>query len=181
MIRRSFLKLPLLGALPAFGAHSPQPDMVDALLIGDSHAYQLGPRLQREAKARGKTLAVRAQGGTSARQWVSKGWFRRAVTDHPARVVLAALGTNCVKQERQRLGEDFATLASIAPGLEVLYPPTRAFDVSYIAHAVHDAFDDHAAISLVMVGDLELQSDRVHATDRGLRRWAEVLAEVLWP
>ncbi|GMV18572.1 MAG: hypothetical protein AMXMBFR56_67960 [Polyangiaceae bacterium] len=44
------------------------------LLVGDSIAYQLAPRLRKLLP-----LIADARGGSSARQWVQRGWFRRAV------------------------------------------------------------------------------------------------------
>lgn len=179
MNRRRFL-----GALvvPALGAAPVVTLELDALLVGDSHAYQLGPRLGREARARNRQIETRAQGGTSARQWRERGWFRKAVADYPARTVLVSLGTNCVAPERLRLASDFGALAAITP-IVVLYPPTTRFDVSYIARAVADAAATGAPISLWMApvkGGLPVQPDRVHATAAGLELWAELLAKAMW-
>lgn len=178
--RRTLLKLPLLALLPVTSIAAPADP--DALLVGDSHAFQLGPRLARAARARGRTVATSARGGSSARQWLELGWYRRAVERYPdAGWVFASLGTNCVKQERKRLAADLARLAAIRP-LALLLSPTRSFDVSYITHAVVEATSEGAPITVIPhPAELELEHDLVHATDKGLRRWAELIAAGAWP
>lgn len=69
------------------------------LLVGDSIAYQLAPRLRKLLP-----LTADARGGSSARQWVQRGWFRRAVERYRPASVVVSLGVNCIRPERETLG-----------------------------------------------------------------------------
>ena len=158
------------------------PRVVDALLVGDSLAYQLGPRL---GVAMGRLdprrrLALDGRGGSSAREWLRKGWFRRALERHAAPIVLVSLGVNCVRQERPKLAGDVEALLEFARDRRVLWllPSSEGYRFS-LAYA-HDAVRD-AGAELFVPPVLELESDRVHFTHRGNERLSELLVGQLWP
>lgn len=167
MKRRSFLAglLTLSQAPPA-----------TALLVGDSLAYQLGPRLAKLMRAKQLRLAHDGRGGSSARQWLREGWFQRSTHAHPANSVLVSLGVNCTRSERPGLAEDVAALVaqSPAPVLWLLPPPLR-MDTAYLERAVATA-----GCSSFAPGELELEHDGIHPTDAGHRHWAAMLVQHLW-
>lgn len=169
MTRRSLLAALL--AAPAALAKAPP---VDALLVGDSLAYQLGPRLAQSMRAKQRRLALDGRGGSSARQWLREGWFRRAVKQHPARIVLVSLGVNCTRPERPKLGDDIEALLALAPAPVLwLLPPPLKMDTAYLREAMRgEAFAP---------GPLPLESDGIHPTHEGHTRWAELLVARLWP
>lgn len=181
MDRRSFLAAALL----ATTAEGKKPAPLDALLVGDSLAYQLGPRLWRAAKARGKATKAIGRGGTSTRQWREEGWFRGAVRGHPASVVLVCLGTNCTPGERPRLAEDVMALAKHLPeGERILWllPPPLRYSTEYIVKAVGEAgLESFAPGPLPMEWDPRLKKPDVHPTDAGHRKWARMVSDLLWP
>lgn len=152
---------------------------LDVLLVGDSHAYMLEPRLRRAARARGRSILGRAKGGTSARQWREKRWFRDELVRHPTDVVLISLGTNATSTDRRRLLEDVSALTLEAIERKVrpvwLASPTRSFDVSYLDDAL-----EAAGVEVIQCGELQLEHDKIHATDRALRVWSETIARELW-
>lgn len=170
MNRRSFLATLL--ATPVALAKPRVP--ADALLVGDSLAYQLGPRLWRAMHERQLHLALDGRGGSSAHQWLKKGWFRRVVHNHPARIVLVSLGVNCTSSERPKLADEIRALIKLSPAPVLwLLPPPLRMDTTYLRKAVQGpAFDP---------GPLQLESDGIHPTHKGHERWAQLLVEHLWP
>lgn len=169
MNRRSLL-LALLTAPIASAKAKP----ADALLVGDSLAYQLGPRLWKAMHSHKLQLAYDGRGGSSARQWLRKGWFRQATRKHPADVVLVSLGVNCTKGERPKLADDIKALISLSPAPVIwLLPPPLRMDTTYLRSAVQGpSFDP---------GTLPLESDGIHPQHKGYVRWADLLIEHLWP
>jgi len=180
MDRRSFIAAALLAAT-AEGKQAP----LDALLLGDSLAYQLGPRLWKAARGRGRKTRHSGRGGTSTRQWREKGWFRDAVRDRPSRVVLVCLGTNCTPSERPRLADDARALSrAVPPGERLLWllPPPLRYSTDYIVRAVENAgIESFAPGPLPMEWDPKLKKPDVHPTDAGHRKWAEKVCDLLWP
>jgi len=160
-----------MSALLLLGA---APSPADALLVGDSLAFQLASRLFKAMRPR--VLAADGRGGSSTRQWLRDRLFRQAVLSRPARVVLVSLGVNCTRAERPGLAADIKKLVTSSPVPVVwLLPPPLKFDTGYLHNAVAEAgcrsFDP---------GALPLD-DGVHPTDAGHKRWAELLVEHLWP
>lgn len=151
------------------------PTPVSALLVGDSLAFQLGPRLAKAMNP--KRLAFDAKGGSSARQWLREGWFRRAVERHPSALTLVSLGVNCTKSERPKLAAAIEALASLVKHGELVWllPPPLRFDTQYLRDAVVEA-----GVTAIEAGPLPLESDGVHPTFRGHELWATALVEALW-
>lgn len=180
MDRRTFLVVTL--AAPLAAGNAPP---VDALLVGDSLAFQLGPRLRRAAASRGRTVAYEGRGGTSARQWREKGWLRDAVRRHPSASVLICLGTNCTPGERPRLADDVRALVRKVPqgrGVLWLFPPPLRYSTDYIGKAVEAAgLRSFSPGPLPMEWDGRLRRPDVHPTDAGHVRWAGMLVDHLWP
>lgn len=172
MSRRGLLASMLLASPVLAG-----PRIVDALLVGDSLAYELGPRLGVAMRERGRTLAVDGRGGSSTRQWFRLHWFERAIVRHPSRVVLVSLGVNCTKSERPALRDDIAHLLEIAEvhGRSVLWllPPPLRVNTNYLREAVSGR--------TFFPGRLALESDGIHPTHAGHQRWARLLVDHLWP
>lgn len=172
MKRRAFLSLLL--SSPALAQQTP----VDALLVGDSLAYQLASRLR---KAMGqRKLAADGRGGSSTRQWRQKRWFQRDLELHPSSVVLVSLGVNCTRVERPKLADDIGVLVDICEDvfqrrLLWLLPPPLKFNTQYLRDAVAEvgcpSFDP---------GPLPL-GDGVHPTHAGYEKWASLLVTSLWP
>lgn len=172
----------ILAALLTSAAVVAAAPKLDALLVGDSLAYQLGPRLG-PAMAKldpRRRLALDGRGGTSAREWLRKGWFRRALDTHPTGLVLVSLGVNCVRQERPKLARDVEDLAELAGSRRVLWLlPSSAgylFPLDYAHEAVRAA-----GVELCIFPVLPLESDRVHLTDTSNKKLAGLLVERLWP
>lgn len=160
---------------------------LSVLLVGDSLAYQLGPRLRPVLQARGRTLVTLGRGGTSARQWVERGWLRAAVQRYPTELLLISLGTNCVTTERPQLGATMRQLAALArsPVLWLSPPPLR-YNTAYIR-----AGAAAAEVTLFEPGKLPMGRERdprrpgrwredVHPTHAGYQRWARLLTEYLY-
>lgn len=173
MHRRHFLLLPaVLGA----------PRVPDALLVGDSLAYQLASRLHREARRRGRVILADGRGATSVRQWRKNGWFRQDLAGCHAPLVLVCLGTNCTQAERLTITLDVGSLAGMASGRRLVWllPPTLRYSTEYIRSAVKrleiEAFD---VGKLPMEWDSRKRVQDVHPTSRGHEIWAERLADYL--
>lgn len=171
MNRRAFLSTLLVA--PAVAA---EQKPVDAVLLGDSLAYQLASRLRAEMKTRDRQLYAEGRGGSSTRQWRQKQWFRRALREHPGAVVLVSLGVNCTRVERPKLADDMQALIDLSP-FPVLWllPPPLKFSTQYLRDAVAKTgcktFDP---------GELPL-GDGVHPTHAGYQKWASLLVTSLWP
>lgn len=171
MSRRGFLALPLV----AGGAPAP----VSALVLGDSLAFQFGPRLAKVLRRRGHRMALDAQGGSSARQWLRTGRFRKAVEAHPTRALLVFLGVNCLRSERPRLAADIGALAALARSPVCWLLPSREgyrFSIDYLYAAVEEA-----GVSRFASPPLPLESDRVHLTSGSNERLAVLVADRFWP
>lgn len=176
MNRRTLLAS-LLVAPAAFAEEAP----VDAVLFGDSLAYQLGPRLGKVARKRSRRAYADGRGGSSTRQWRQKQWFSHGLEQHPGLIVLVSLGVNCTRSERPKLADDIGTLVDICEDifqrpLLWLLPPPLKMSTKYLRDAVSKvgcpAFDP---------GPLPL-GDGIHPTDAGYQKWAEMLADhLLWP
>jgi hypothetical protein len=169
--RRSFLTGVALLPLP-FSA--PPVD----LLIGDSEAYVLAPRMRKDWSARGAVLVPRHHGGTSLRQWLRKGWAINAMNGGEYRFLLVSLGVNCVKQERKTFARDAEELVHVAEGRvkEVVWllPPPIKFSTEYIT--------DGAALSGATPfypGD-DVKTDGVHPTPQGALLWSSRIAEFVF-
>lgn len=156
--------LALVVLAPSVSGARPEP--IDVLLVGDSLAYQLGPRLRKAIAPR--RLQTVARGGSSARQWLRHRWFQRAAATYPAKVMLVSLGTNCIRSERPELGADMVQLIrqARAPVVWLLPPPLR-FSTDYIRRAV-----EQAEVRSFAPGPLKLEHDGVHPTDSGHQEWA---------
>lgn len=172
MNRRTFLSATLLSST-GLGQPRERPP-VDALLVGDSLAYQLASRLRKEMGTR--KLAADGRGGSSTRQWRQKHWYQRAVERNPSGVILVSLGVNCTRVERPKLADDMQALLDLSP-FPVLWllPPPLKFNTQYLRDAVAKTgcktFDP---------GELPLD-DGVHPTHAGYVKWASLLATSLWP
>lgn len=186
-------------------AFSKPPEIADALLVGDSLAGQLGPRLAKEATARGKKFLYNFRAGSSTRQWARGKLLERVLRQHLTRVVLISLGTNCTRVERPKLHTDVRNVLAQAniekrsgkmvkiittPVLWLLPPPLK-FDTEYIRKAVAGRYVDHGRCRRLLVageelprpffpGKLPLESDGIHPTDAGHKQWAALLAKELW-
>lgn len=155
---------------------------VDALLVGDSLAYQLGPRLAvtMSKLTPRRRLALDGRGGSSTREWFRKGWFRRALERHSAELVLVSLGVNCTKSERARLARDVESLLELAAGRRLLWLLPSSDGYRFSLDYAHAAVRETGA-ELCIFPVLPLESDRVHLTHRGNERLAALLAGQLWP
>lgn len=163
----------LLTTLIAPYAFAKPPELADALLVGDSLAGQLGPRLAKEAGKRGLRFLYNYRAGSSTRQWVRGRWLPKVEGPHPTRLVLVSLGVNCTKAERPRLAADMRSLVSQTT-VDVLWllPPPLKMDTDYIRKAVSGPS--------FYPGELPLESDGIHPTDAGHKQWAALLAKELW-
>ena len=165
-----------LSALLVAPAALASPAPAAALLVGDSLAFQLAPRLR---KAMGeRRLAADGRGGSSTRQWRDK-WFRRAVERYPGGVVLVSLGVNCTRSERPRLAEDIGALVDVCEDvfqrqLLWLLPPPLKFSTKYLRDAVAEV-----GCSSFDPGVLPL-GDGVHPTHAGYEKWATMLVKKLY-
>lgn len=172
MKRRAFLTA--LAVAPAALA-APR---ADALLLGDSLAFQLGPRLRARMKSEGEVLAWRGVGGSSAREWRELGWWEHAMA-HPTRLVLASLGVNCTRSDRPKLGAEIARLAALCPyPLLWLVPPPSYQDGRYITDAIAEAAVPSFSVGRVPMGRVKKRGvivDDVHPTHAGYVLWAERL------
>lgn len=176
LTRRTLLLAPLV-LLPDDALAVPR---ADALLIGDSLAYQLGPRLQQRARAYARRTHTRSQGGSSTRQWVKQRWASRAVSTVRTPRVLVSLGVNCLRAERPRLARDIALVADLirdqgAEPLWLLPPPLKRLSTDYLHLAVAES-----EVPSFAPGSLKLEPDGVHPTVEGHRRWALLLSLHLW-
>ncbi len=172
MRRRAFLTALLLA--PWVRAE----ERADALLVGDSLAFGLGPALKPLAKARGVLLRVNARGGTSTRQWLRKGWLVATLVRHRPKLLLVSLGTNCTRAERKVLGADIAKLLALVPSstrVIWLFPPPMRFSHQYLRDAL-----GQSEVEVIEAGELKLEKDRVHPTTTANKKWARALAEKLW-
>jgi hypothetical protein len=165
--RRLFLGAML--SAPVAAAASPP----DFLLVGDSLAYQLGPRLHAALKGNDKRLAWSGRGGSSTRQWRRLGWFAATLRRYAAPKVLVSLGVNCTSSERPGLAKDIDALLRLATDREVVWllPPPLKFSTEYLTHAVMDV-----GVAAYAPGPLPLV-DGIHPTDAGYRTWAEKITE----
>lgn len=152
----------------------------DALVIGDSWAFALTPRLGKAMKPKSLRLAADARGGESARNFLRRGWWRAAVERHAPRQIIACLGINAVKQERAKLAETYAALVELSRSPVLFVAPNRQgfrFDLSYM----HDALRE-AGVDVFWCQRLPLEpGDRVHLTHDGNVRLAALLVGHLWP
>lgn len=152
----------------------------DALVIGDSWAFALTPRLAKVMKPKALRLAADARGGESARNFLRRGWWRAAVERHAPRQIVACLGINCVKQERAVLAETYAALVELSRSPVVFVAPAREgfrFDLTYM----HDALRE-SGVDVFWCPRLPLEpGDRVHLTHEGNVRLAGLLVGHLWP
>lgn len=168
LTRRSLLAVLL--ASPVMAAPAPP----DVLLVGDSLAYQLGPRLAK-ALPEGKRLAYDGRGGTSARQWLKLNWFRRALLRHEAQIVLVSLGVNCIRSERPVLKDHVSELRALAADRRCIWllPPPLRFNTDYIRAATEggETFDP---------GALSMESDRIHPSHAGHKQWAKLIVEHIY-
>lgn len=176
MNRRLFL---VASALLPFGAEAAPSEEPRFLLAGDSEAYLLARPLRAEARTHRVTLAVDARGGSSARQWLKRGWFERALARRPSRMVLVSLGVNCTRVERPVLARDVQDLVLIANDRGValcwLLPPPLKVDTRYLVDAVLST-----GVFCCAPDVLPLESDGVHPTPAGCKTWAHLIADVLW-
>jgi len=142
MNRRSFVaSLAVLGFSGPTDAE-PKPEPPQALLLGDSEAYLLARPFRAAAHAYRVPVATDGRGGSSARQWLKRGWFEAALKKHRPRTVLISLGVNCTRVERPVLARDAGELVLIANDLDVapvwLLPPPLAMDNPQQSEAVSE-------------------------------------------
>lgn len=178
MKRRAFLgSLAVLGLSSA--AAEPKPERVQDLLLGDSEAYLLARPFRAAAQAHRVPVAVEARGGSSARQWLKRGWFEAALKKHHPSTVLISLGVNCTRVERPVLARDAGELVLIANDLDVapvwLLPPPLTMDTRYLVDAVRST-----EVFAIQPGPLPLWPDGTHPTPRGYELWTGTIAETLW-
>lgn len=158
---------------------APKPD---ALLLGDSLAFQLGPRLgaaMNRAQPK-RRLALDGRGGSSAREWLRKGWFRRALEHHATDRLLVSLGVNCIRQERRTLARDVESLVEIAGDRMLLWLLPSSEGYRFPLGYAHDAVRE-AGAALCIFPVLPLEADRVHLTDTSNKKLAAMLVDRLWP
>lgn len=161
----------------------------DALLVGDSIAYQLGPRLGKAMHARGLRLEVSARGGSSARQWLVKGWMRAAIESKSAELVFVSLGVNCTSSERKALPRDVEGLVALAHGRRVVWLLPSSTGYRFPVDYARDAVDANGLELFEWTGKrpgdrhegLPLEVDRVHLTDAGNVKLAGALVATFWP
>lgn len=177
MSRRGVLAALLTSPLVASAAPK-----LDALLVGDSLAYQLGPRLGVEMSRAvpKRRLALDGRGGSSAREWLRKGWFRRALERHATDLVLVSLGVNCIRQERRTLARDVESLVEIAGDRMLLWLLPSSEGYRFPLGYAHDAVRE-AGAALCIFPVLPLEADRVHLTDTSNKKLAAMLVDRLWP
>jgi lysophospholipase L1-like esterase len=180
MRRRSFL-LSLLVA-PNIFAEESKPN----LLIGDSLAYMLARPLRIASKKHGQILRDTSRGGTNTNQWITKGWFRQALSDFKPKTVLVSLGVNDwgVKVNREAFPKNAKKIVNIAHKQNVeivwLLPPKlnpKKVKTDFIKSGVEQSGADrwHDASKL----DMEL-FDGIHPTFKSLSVWAEDLSKYLY-
>lgn len=171
--RRSFFLLLLTSPL------AQAEETTDCLLLGDSWAFMLKPRLERELRARHLRFASDPRGGQSAQNFLKHGWWKAAVEKHRPKQVVACLGINCIKAERPQLGRTIAALCGQAPCPVLWVVPSQEgfrFDLQYLREAVAEA-----EVPVFSCPPLPLESDRVHLTAQSNERLAALLSEQMWP
>jgi hypothetical protein len=151
---------------------------VDCLVLGDSIALQLAPRLAKQMKVSNRRLGLDARAGESARNFLRKHWWRDAVQRYDACPVLASLGVNCTRSERPALADTLAQLDELAGWRAVfLVLPSEgfAFDLTYLHDAVRAA-----GVAAIWLPRVPLETDRVHPTERSHQRIAALVLQRLW-
>lgn len=155
---------------------------VSCLVMGDSIALQLAPRLAKLLKDDGRErIGFDARRGESAWNFLRRGWWREAIARYAPCPIVACLGVNCVKSQRATLAETYEALYELAGGpSRVLWiaPNIEGFahDLGYMRSALLTANCD-----VLWLPKLALESDRVHPTDASHRKIAELVVRRIWP
>jgi len=148
------------------------------LVIGDSLAVGLGPRLKALAMADGASyVGVEAKGGTSAAQWDSK--ISSLLQSHRPDLVLVSLGTNdaamsdpTVSAARiQRIVDTVRASGArlVWIGMPTLPERLKADLVRQIIQKTGVEYLDSRGFSF------ERTSDGIHATPAGYAAWAQAI------
>lgn len=174
MSRRALLAALLTSPLVAQAA-----PRSDCLVIGDSWAHYLAPRVGRLLKARHLRTAADARGGESAHDYLRRGWWRHAIEREQPRDVIASLGINAVQSERPKLAETIGALDTLAhaPVLWVApHPDGFKQSLGYLHAALREA-----GVRVFWCPALPLDSGKIHLTARGYDTLASLLVEQIWP
>ena len=188
MLRRSFLILlaVLAFSLPASGEPTkPSDPDKPVLLVGDSLAYMLAPRLWKVAKKDyGKKFYSDAKGGTNAEQWIREHWFLDALRRVKPGYVIISLGVNDhgVPINRKKFPERAKKLVQLAHhhGVKVVFllPPKLRYPIDAVRRGIRESGADliHDAEPL----GIELINDGIHPSAKGAEAWAKDLGHFLW-
>lgn len=179
MNRRAFLLVTF--ASPWLLASDSRP----TLLVGDSLAYMLSPRLWKVAKGYSKKLQASARGGTNANQWIKNHWFVDALRQYKPSRVLISLGVNDhgVPVNREKFPERAKRLVALAHKRDVqvvwLLPPKLRYPIDAVRKGARESGADqiHDAEPL----GIQLINDGIHPSPKGAEDWAKDLGHSLWP
>lgn len=179
MNRRAFLQVTF--ASPWLLASE---SMAPTLVVGDSLAYMLAPRLWKVAKEYGKKLHTSARGGTNADQWIKNHWFVDALRQYKPSRVLISLGVNDhgVPVNREKFPERAKRLVALAHKRDVqvvwLLPPKLRYPIDAVRKGIRESGADrvHDAEPL----GIKLINDGIHPSAKGAEDWAEDLGHFLW-
>lgn len=177
MNRRTFLATMLISPVVL-------ADEKPTLLVGDSLAYMLAPRLRKVAKEYRRTFYANGRGGTNAAQWIDNGWFLDALAQRKPERVLISLGVNDhgVPVNREKFPTRAKRLVEISHSRSVqvvwLLPPKLRYPIDAIRKGVRESGADqiHDAEPL----DIKLIEDGIHPTAKGAEVWATDLGRFLW-
>lgn len=144
------------------------------MLIGDSLALGLAPRLEHEFANRGVQFSSHARSGSTAPQWLSQGWLSAALAEHP-KTVLVSLGTNdSVSKAGAHTYPAFmkdllAKIRAVGASPIVLAPPKMPWAVPAVS-----------GVPVVAApASVPRQPDGVHPTIAGYDLWSAAIARRL--
>jgi lysophospholipase L1-like esterase len=154
---------------------------VDVLLIGDSLAEGLAPRLTQLALQEGITFASSASKSTTIAHWLRGDQIVRVVEQFNPGLVLVCLGTNDLAAgggaaAGRRAGELAATLLRSRVAVAWIAPPVMPFVDKGFRAALDTAVRSHGRFFDSTQIRIERAADRVHCTPAGYRTWAEAIA-----
>lgn len=165
--------LALGSSRPRRSSSPPRPRSRRALLLGDSLAVGLRPRLDALYSARGAAFSGEGVSGSNARQWRAR--IGADVAGFNPDAVLVSLGTNDALSTtlRAEFRDNIAAIceAVMSSGARcvLLAPPNRtAATLTYPAGA-----------EVIAAPAIELQSDQIHPTPAGYRAWAEFIESLV--
>ena len=181
MSLRSALLLALLALLAAAGCSSNESSVETAepykvTVAGDSISFGLGPAVREQVATRPNSQTkVIGVGGTGLARPDNVDWPGRLETlakDFPPKVLVLSLGSNDAQDLTDENGK---TVANFAPADTA---DGAAWDAEYSTRLARsfDAFKD-SGTSVLWVGHLRTEEDRVGLTNRRIHRLALAAAE----